>query len=92
MQASDLIRATVGVVLVYLALMSSAVLYRYGRLSKQIATLIGASIGIIISLVAFAPRFEPLGPSLIAMVVGTAAAAIATRYVVIILDRVFGRS
>ena len=92
MQASDLIRATVGVVLVYLALFSSAVLYRYGRLSKGIATLAGAVIGILISLVAFAPQFEPLGPTLFATVVATVAAAITTRYVVIVLNRVLGRS
>jgi hypothetical protein len=92
MQATDLIRATVGVVLVYLVLFYSAVLYRYGRLSKRAGTAVGGVIGIIISLVAFAPRFEPLGASLVAIVVGTAAAGITTRYVVIILDRLLGRS
>ena len=76
----------------YLVLFPSAVLYRYGRLSRRIATLVGGVIGIIISLVAFVPRFDPLGPSLFAMLVGTIASAVAMRYVVIVLDRALRRS
>ena len=92
MQASDVIRVAIGAIAVYLVLFSSAVLYRYGRLSREIATLVGGVIGFIISLVAFAPHFEPLGPSLVATVVGTIVAAITMRYVVIILDGVLRRS
>ena len=91
MGADDIIRGMISVGVAYGILFSCAILYRNGKLSKHLATVLGATGGTAVSVIALSPDFDPVGPSLAAIFISAAAASLAMRYVVVMLDRVFRR-
>ena len=90
MNGFELARALLIMVVAYSVLFSSAMLYRYGRLSKGRATIAGGIAGCLLSLIVLFPAFDPLAPSLVTIALATGAAALGMRLAVILLNWAFG--